>query len=347
MKYNTLGSLSVSELCLGSMTWGEQNSEAEAHAQLDYAVAHGVNFIDTAEMYPVPPRAETGTRTESYVGTWLKRQQRDRLVVGSKIAGPGRRDWLRGGKTALVAENIIEACNDSLRRLQTDYLDLYQIHWPARNVQSFGATGYDPKKEKKADKAPEPILGQIEGMAALIKAGKIRNYGLSNESAWGICQFCAIADQHGLPRPLSVQNVYSLVSRQFDLDLAEVSYREKVPLLAYSPLAGGKLSGKYLADPAPSGARFTLFKDFQPRNQRAAVDPAVAGYAAVAKSHGLALDQMAIAFVRQRWFAATTIIGATSLAQLERNIAAADVTLDEAVLADIEAVHARHSIPAP
>jgi aryl-alcohol dehydrogenase (NADP+) len=346
MKYNQLGNLSVSEICLGSMTWGEQNSETEAHAQLDYAVAHGVNFIDTAEMYPVPPRAETGTRTESYLGTWLARQQRDKLVVASKIAGPGRRDWLRGGKTALIAENIIEAANDSLKRLQTDYLDLYQIHWPSRNVQSFGAVEFDPSKEK-GEKDISPMLGQIEAMAALIQAGKIRHYGLSNESTWGICEFCRIADAHALPRPTATQNVYNLVSRQFDLDLAEVSYREKVPLLAYSPLAGGKLSGKYAGNARPAGARFTLFPEFQLRNQRPAVDPAAAEYAAVAAARGLALDQMALAFVRQRWFVASTIIGATSLGQLGRNIASAELTLDAGTLTDIEAIHARYSTPAP
>ncbi len=346
MKYNNLGALRVSEICLGSMTWGEQNSEAEAHAQLDYALEQGVNFIDTAEMYPVPPRAETGTRTESYLGSWLKNQRRDRLVVASKIAGPGRRDWLRGGKTALIAANITEACEDSLERLQTDYLDLYQIHWPARNVQSFGATEYDAAKEK-GGKDTSPILGQIEAMAALIKAGKIRHYGLSNETSWGICQFCWLADKHGLPRPLATQNVYNLASRQFDLDLAEVSHREKIPLLAYSPLAGGKLSGKYRDGAKPAGARFVRFPEFQLRNQRPAVDPAVADYAAIAVARGLALDQMALAFVRQRWFVAATIVGATSVVQLARNIGSAAVTLDADTLAAIEAVHVRYSNPAP
>ena len=346
MKYNNLGPLRVSEICLGSMTWGEQNSEAEAHAQLNYAFEQGVNFIDTAEMYPVPPRAETGTRTESYLGSWLKNQRRDRLVVASKIAGPGRRDWLRGGKTALIAANITEACEDSLERLQTDYLDLYQIHWPARNVQSFGATEYDAAKEK-GGKDTSPILGQIEAMAALIKAGKIRHYGLSNETSWGICQFCWLADKHGLPRPLTTQNVYNLASRQFDLDLAEVSHREKIPLLAYSPLAGGKLSGKYRDGAKPGGARFVRFPEFQLRNQRPAVDPAVADYAAIAVARGLALDQMALAFVRQRWFVAATIVGATSVVQLARNIGSAAVTLDADTLAAIEAVHVRYSNPAP
>ncbi|HEY8555072.1 MAG TPA: NADP(H)-dependent aldo-keto reductase [Burkholderiales bacterium] len=345
MQYNRIGEtdLHVSQLCLGTMTWGQQNTEAEAHAQLDYAVAHGINFIDTAEMYPVPPRAETACRTERYLGNWLKRQPRDRLVVATKIAGPGRRDWLRGGKTALTRANIREAVEGSLARLQTDYIDLYQIHWPDRNVQMFGASEFNPRRERET----VPILEQIEAFAELIREGKIRYYGLSNESAWGLARFCWIADRHGLPRPASIQNVYNLVSRQFDTDLAEASFRERVPLLAYSPLAGGRLSGKYLDGARPENARFTLFPDFQPRNSRPAVAAAVAEYAALARRRGLPLDQMALAFVRQRWFVAATIIGATTLEQLRRNIDSVNLTLDAETLADIDAIHARYSTPAP
>ncbi len=345
MRYNRIGDteLRVSELCLGTMTWGEQNTEAEAHQQLDYAASRGVNYIDTAEMYPVPPRAETACRTELYIGTWLRRQARDRLVIASKNAGPGRRDWLRGGRTAVSRANIAEALHDSLKRLQTDYLDLYQIHWPDRNVQMFGDSAYNPS----AERATVPILEQIEAMADLMRAGKIRHYGLSNESSWGVCQFLALARQHGLPPPVSIQNVYSLVSRQFDLDLAEVSYRENVPLLAYSPLAGGVLSGKYLHGTSPAGARFTLFPDFQPRNSRPSVALATAEYLELAKSRGLALDQMALSFVRQRWFVRATIIGATSMEQLSRNIDSVDVELDTATLTAIDTIHARYSTPAP
>jgi aryl-alcohol dehydrogenase-like predicted oxidoreductase len=345
MKYKKLGitDLQVSEICLGTMTWGQQNTEAEAHAQLDYAVAQGINFIDTAETYPVPPRAETACRTERHIGTWLKRQAREKLVVASKIAGPARRDWLRGGKTALERANIIEAAHDSLRRLQTDYLDLYQIHWPDRNVQMFGAAAFNPKHERQT----VPMLEQIEAMAQLIRDGKIRHYGLSNETSWGLARFCWLADQHTLPRPVSIQNVYSLVSRQFDLDLAEVAFRESIPLLAYSPLAGGTLSGKYAHSARPAGARFTLFPEFQPRYGRPTVAPAVADYTALAKKRGLEPDAMALAFVRSRWFTCATIIGATTMEQLSRNIAAAEVTLDADTLKDIEAIHARYSIPAP
>lgn len=346
MKYNQLPNtdLHVSEICLGTMTWGQQNTEAQAHEQLNYAVAHGVNFIDTAEMYPVPPQAATATRTEQFFGTWLKKYTaRDKLIVASKVAGPGRRDWLRGGRTELKGTNIAEAIDDSLKRLNTDYIDLYQIHWPDRNVQIFGATEFDPKLERET----VPILEQIQTMAALIKAGKIRHYGLSNETSWGICQFTSLARQHGLPLPVSTQNIYSLISRQFDLDLAETSFRENVPLLAFSPLAGGALSGKYLNGAKPEGARFTLFPEFQVRFQRPSVAPAVADYQALAKKRGLDLDQMAIAFVRQRWFVRSTIMGATNLDQLKRNIDAADVTLDADTSADIAKIHVKYSTPSP
>lgn len=345
MKYNTLPNtdLKISEICLGTMTWGQQNTEAQAHEQLDYAVAQGVNFIDTAEMYPVPPQAATSTRTEQYLGAWLKRQTRNKLVIATKVAGPGRRDWLRGGRTELTRANIAEAIDGSLKRLNTDYVDLYQIHWPDRNVQLFGASDFNPKAERKT----VPILEQLQGMADLIKAGKIRHYGLSNETSWGICQFTSLARQHNLPAPVSTQNIYSLVSRQFDLDLAEVSFRENVPLLAYSPLGGGMLSGKYLNGAKPAGARFTLFPDFQARFQSPAAMLAVADYEAFAKKRGLALDQMAIAFVRQRWFVRSAIIGATSLEQLKRNIDAANVTLDAETLAEIDRIYVKYSTPSP
>ncbi len=345
MRYKRIGdtNLAVSEICLGTMTWGDQNTESDAHSQLDYALSCGINYIDTAEMYPVPPRAETACRTELYLGTWLRKQTRDKLVIASKIAGPGRRDWLRGGRTSVTRANIVEAVHDSLQRLQTDYIDLYQIHWPDRNVQMFGASAFDPSAERPTI----PILQQIEAMAELMDAGKIRHYGLSNESAWGICQFVMLARQHGLPPPVSVQNVYSLVSRQFDLDLAEVSYRESVPLLAYSPLAGGVLSGKYLHDAHPAGARYTRFPEFQPRNRRPTVALATADYVELANSRGLAPDQMALSFVRQRWFVCSTIVGATTMEQLRRNIDSVNVQLDTETLAAIDAIHARYSTPAP
>ncbi|MCL4760802.1 MAG: aldo/keto reductase, partial [Burkholderiales bacterium] len=232
------------------MTWGEQNTESEAHAQLDHAFAQGINFVDTAEMYPVPPRAETQGRTEDYVGRWLARQPRDRVILASKVAGPGRREWIRDGRTDLTRANIAEACNTSLARLRTDYLDLYQIHWPQRNVPMFGAAEFDPAREREGPAVAE----QVEAMAGLIAAGKVRHWGLSNETAWGVAAFGHAARQRGLPPPVTVQNSCSLVARSTERDFAEALYRAHTPLLAFSPLAGGLLTGKYLDGAEPAGA---------------------------------------------------------------------------------------------
>ena len=277
MKYRLLPGteLNVSEVCLGTMTWGEQNSEADGHAQLDYAVAQGINFIDTAEMYPVPPNGITQGRTETILGSWLARQPRDNLVIASKVAGPGRRDWIRGGRTDLTRDVIAEAVDTSLARLQVDHIDLYQIHWPQRNVPMFGATEFDPANEKDGP----PIREQVEGMAALIRAGKIRHYGLSNETAWGVCEFHRAAKELGVPGPVTIQNSYSLVSRGVDNDLAEVLFRDRMSLLAYSPLAGGTLSGKYRDGARPPDARFTLFDGIGLRFRKPIVHEAVAAYA--------------------------------------------------------------------
>jgi len=344
MEYRTLPGtdMNVSKVCLGTMTWGQQNSEAEAHEQLDYAVAQGINFIDTAEMYPVPPNAETQGRTEKHLGTWLKRQKRDRLYIATKIAGPGRRDWIRGGRTDLTRDVIAEAVGTSLGRLQTDYIDLYQIHWPQRNVPNFGATEFDPSKER----AGPPILEQVEGMAAMIKAGKIRHYGLSNESAWGVCQFREAARKLGVPRPVTLQNSYSLVSRNADNDLAETLFREQMSLLAYSPLAAGILSGKYLGGAKPAGARFTLFDSLGIRFRKPMVGEAVEAYATLAKRRGITLVQLALGYVASRWFVGASIVGATSMAQLKEDIAAAQGTLDSETLEEIQKIQTRYPNPA-
>jgi aryl-alcohol dehydrogenase (NADP+) len=344
MEYRTLPGtdMNVSKVCLGTMTWGQQNSEAEAHEQLDYAIAQGINFIDTAEMYPVPPNAETQGRTEKHLGTWLKRQKRDRLYIATKIAGPGRRDWIRGGRTDLTRDVIAEAVGTSLGRLQTDYIDLYQIHWPQRNVPNFGATEFDPSKER----AGPSILEQVEGMAAMIKAGKIRHYGLSNESAWGVCQFREAARKLGVPGPVTLQNSYSLVSRNADNDLAETLFREEMSLLAYSPLAAGILSGKYLGGAKPSGARFTLFDSLGIRFRKPMVGEAVEAYATLAKRRGITLVQLALGYVASRWFVGASIIGATSMAQLEEDIAAAQGTLDSETLEEIRKIQTRYPNPA-
>ena len=344
MKYRVLpgSSLNVSEVCLGTMTWGQQNSEAEAHAQLDYALEQGITFIDTAEMYPVPPNATTQGRTETILGRWLARRGPNDLVIASKVAGPGRRDWIRGGRTDLTREVIAEAVETSLKRLQIDCIDLYQIHWPQRNVPNFGATAFDPTKEK-----PGPsIHEQVEGMAALIAAGKIRYYGVSNESAWGVCEFRRAARELGAPGPITIQNSYSLVSRNVDNDLAEVLFREQMSLLAYSPLAGGMLSGKYLAEAQPSGARFTLFDGLGIRFRKPMVREAIAEFVALAKQRGLSPVRLALGYVKSRWFLGSLIIGATSMVQLQEDIAAAQLELDAETLAAIAAIQVRYPNPA-
>ena len=324
------------------MTWGEQNSEADAHEQLGYAVEEGINFIDTAEMYPVPPNEKTQGRTETYLGTWLANQRRDRLVIATKVAGPGRRDWIRGGRTDLTADVIADAVDTSLARLQTDYIDLYQIHWPQRNVPNFGATEFDPAKEK----AGPSIHEQVAGMAAMIKAGKIRYYGLSNETAWGVCEFRRAADELGFPGPVTLQNSYSLLSRNVDNDLAETLYREKMSLLAYSPLAAGILSGKYMGGAKPAATRFTLFDSLGLRFRKPMVSEAVDAYAALARRRGLTLVQLALGYVASRWFLGASIIGATSLVQLEEDIAAAQIALDAETLDEIKQIQLRFPNPA-
>jgi aryl-alcohol dehydrogenase (NADP+) len=345
MQYRKLGEteLSVSEICLGTMTWGEQNTEAEAHAQLDHAVEQGINFIDAAEMYPVPPRAETQGRTEAYLGTWLRRQRRDKVVVATKITSTGRGfGWVRGGPTAIDRKSVREAVDGSLRRLQTDYIDLYQIHWPDRYVPSFGTWSYDPALERRS----VPIEEQLEAFAEVAQAGKVRCFGLSNETPWGVSEFVRLATERRLPRVVSIQNAYNLLNRTFEMGLAEVHRHLDVPLLAYSPLAFGHLSGKYLDGGRPEGARLTRFPAFGPRYARTNVPEATAAYVELARKSGLSPATMAIAFVRSRWFTASTIIGARTMEQLQENIAAAGVTLSPDVLKAIDAIHDRYPNPA-
>ncbi|WP_088894123.1 aldo/keto reductase [Leptolyngbya ohadii] len=345
MKYNSLGEsdLRVSEICLGTMTFGRQNTIEEAHQQLDYAIAQGVNFIDTAEMYPVPAQAETYGFTESYVGEWLRHQQRDRFIIATKIAGPGRgMKWIRDGAKAINRANIRQAVDASLSRLQTDYIDLYQIHWSDRYVPLFGQTQFDPAKDRET----ETIAEQLIGFAEMIQAGKIRYLGLSNETPWGITKFCQVAEQLGLPKIVSVQNAYNLLNRVFDWTWAEACYREKVSLLAYSPLAFGCLTGKYLHHP-PEQARLLQFPGFGQRYLKPNVPDAVAAYVEIAKQHGMTPAQMAIAFVRSRWFVSSAIVGATSIDQLKENFSNLEVRLSEEVLAEIESVHLRYPNPAP
>ncbi len=345
MQYRKLGhtELSVSELCLGTMTWGEQNSEADAHAQLDYAVSRGVNFIDAAEMYPVPPRAETQGRTEAYLGSWLRGRPRNKVLVATKITAPGRGfAWVRGGPTGIDRRSVQEAVDLSLKRLQTDYVDLYQIHWPDRYVPSFGTWAYDPGQERPT----VAIQEQLEALDAVVRAGKVRYVGVSNETPWGVTEFVRLAREAGLPRIASTQNAYSLLNRTFEMGLSEVHRHLDVPLLAYSPLAFGHLTGKYLDGAQPQGARLTRFPPFGQRYAKVNVPGAVAAYVELARSRGLSPATLALAFVRQRWFTASTIIGATSLEQLRENIDSAQVSLDSEILSRIEEIHNRYPNPA-
>jgi aryl-alcohol dehydrogenase-like predicted oxidoreductase len=346
MQHRPLGDtgLRVSALCLGTMTFGEQNSEAEAHEQLDLAVDAGVNFIDTAELYPVPPRAETQGLTERYIGTWLKgRRGRDRLILASKVAGPGAWiSYIRGGGNRLDRPNIAAALEASLARLQTDYLDLYQLHWPDRETNFFGKLGYEPPTDDRSI----PLLESLTALAEQIQAGKIRHIGLSNETPWGLMTCLNLAEQHGLPRPVSIQNPYNLLNRTFEIGLAEVALREGCGLLAYSPLGFGVLTGKYLNGVRPPGARLSLFERFN-RYSNPEAERATAAYVALAREHGLDPAQMALAWVTSRPFVAANIIGATSLGQLKRNLASLDLTLAQEVIEGIEAIHRGQPNPAP
>lgn len=345
MKYNKLGDsdLLVSEICLGTMTYGQQNTLEEAAEQLDYAVANGVNFIDTAEMYPVPGRAETQGKTEEYIGAWLVKQPRDKLIIATKIAGPSSRfNWIRGEAHRIDRANIEQAIATSLKRLQTDYIDLYQIHWPDRYVPLFGAAPYDPTHERES----VPILEQLETFADFIKAGKIRYLGLSNETPWGVSEFCHLAEKLGLPKVVSIQNAYNLTNRVFEIHLSETCRFNNLGLLAYSPLGFGLLTGKYL-NGVPENSRLALFQGFGQRYDKSNVAEAVKSYVEVARQYGLSPAQMALAFVRSRWFVTSTIIGATTLEQLRENLDSLKVTLDREVLSAIDEIHAKYPNPTP
>lgn len=344
MEYRQLGDseLRVSALALGTMTFGEQNSEAEAHAQLDLAVSRGVNFIDTAEMYPVAPRAETAGRTESYIGSWLKNQQRDKLIIATKITGPARGfAWIRNGPRINRA-HITAAIEGSLRRLQTDYVDLYQIHWPDRYVPMFGATSYDAAQERDST----PIAEQLQVLAELVQAGKVGHIGVSNETPWGVGEFVRCAAELGLPKIVSVQNAYHLMNRTFESGLAEVCHHSHVGLLGYSPLAFGWLTGKYLADPHAHG-RITLFPGFGQRYAKPNVPAATKEYMRIALEAGLSPATMALAFAIKRGFTSSVILGATSVRQLQENLDSVEVILSAEVLEQIEAVHKVLPNPAP
>lgn len=352
MDFTYLGNtdIEVSKVCLGTMTFGDQNTEAEAHTQLDYALAQGINFIDTAEMYPVPPKAETVTRTETIIGLWLKKQARDKIVLGSKVAGRNRKmPWIRNGDDSLTPNNIRSAIEDSLKRLQTDYLDIYQIHWPERNVPLFGQYQFDPAMEfddTGDEKDWVSIQVQLETLAQLIKEGKVRAIGVSNETPWGVMEFLRIANEYGLPRIASIQNCYNLMNRGMEFGLTEIFYRENVSLLAYSPLAFGHLTAKYYDDSQAKG-RVTQFLGYAQRYKKPNVEPAVAAYAKLARAHDLTPTQMALSYVYHRWFVGSTIIGATNMHQLKDNIDAYQIVLSDILLKEIEQIHLTMMNPAP
>lgn len=346
MRYRKLGhtDLDVSLICLGTMTWGEQNSEADAHAQMDLAFEQGVNFIDTAELYPVPADAATQGRTESYIGTWLRsRGVRDQMVIATKIAGPGP-EHFRDGQTVYDQPTLEAAVQASLERLQIDCIDLYQLHWPTRKTNFFSRLGYVPDDTESG--VEESILESLEALAALQRAGLIRHVGLSNETPWGVMKYLELAARHDLPRVQSVQNPYSLLNRSYEIGLAEVSHRERCGLLAYSPLGFGTLSGKYLGGKRPPEARLTRFEQFK-RYFTPAGEAATERYVQIAGDHGLEPATLALAYVNSRPFVTSNIIGATSLEQLRSNIASVDVALEPDVIEAIESVHAMHSNPCP
>jgi aryl-alcohol dehydrogenase-like predicted oxidoreductase len=346
MQYRQLGhtDVQVSQICLGTMTWGEQNTEAQAHEQLDMALEAGVNFIDTAEMYPVPPKQETYALTERYIGNWLKqRQTRDKIILATKVAG--RADWLpylRDGKNCFDRDNIETALNYSLQRLQTDYIDVYQLHWPDRKTNFFGRLGfeYDPNDQSV------PIEETLQVLADIVKTGKVRYIGLSNETPWGVMRFLHLSQTMNLPRIVTVQNPYNLLNRSYEVGLSEISHREGCGLLAYSPMAFGMLSGKYLNGARPEGARLTLFERFDRYNNSRALR-ATQAYVNLAREHDLDPAQMALAYVNSRPFLTSNIVGATTVEQLRSNLDSINIRLSQEVLEAIEHIHTETPNPSP
>ncbi len=346
MEYRKLGRspLEVSVIGLGTMTWGQQNTAAEAHAQLDLALEHGVNFVDTAELYAIPPRAETYGSTEETIGHWLaKRGKRDAIVLASKAAGPGD-DWVRHirGGPRLNRPHLERALHGSLTRLRSDYLDLYQIHWPERKTNYFGKLGYNVEPERDVI----PIEETLAVLDDFVRAGKVRYIGISNETPWGTMEYLRLARERGWPRVVSIQNPYSLLNRTFEVGLAEIAHREQVGLLAYSPLGFGVLSGKYLGGERPEGSRLALFPGYT-RYSSASAERATKAYTDLAHRHGLSPAQMALAYVCSRPFVTSTLIGATRMTQLAENLGASELRLSAAVIDAIDALHLRSPNPAP
>ena len=350
MEFRRLGrtDLNVSSICLGTMTWGEQNTEAEGHAQMDYALEQGINFFDTAELYAVPPKPETRGRTEEIIGTWFnKTGNRDKVILATKVVGRSVQNWHRedGSTSQLSRAQIMEAVDGSLKRLQTDYIDLYQLHWPDRNVSAFGSVSNiwqdaDPAEDENA------IHETLEVMQELVKAGKIRHVGLSNESPWGTMKFVQESEARGLPRVQSIQNAYSLVNRLFEVGGAEVTQRESVGLLTYSSLAQGYLTGKYRNGALPAGARKTLFRRLG-RYENPFGQKAIDAYCDLAEEQGVDPATMALAFAHSRSFVTSVIIGATNMEQLATDIRAVDFEITEEIERRINEIHQQYTNPCP
>eukprot|EP01026_Neomeris_dumetosa_P046553 TRINITY_DN3964_c0_g1_i14.p1 TRINITY_DN3964_c0_g1~~TRINITY_DN3964_c0_g1_i14.p1 ORF type:complete len:404 (+),score=41.23 TRINITY_DN3964_c0_g1_i14:39-1214(+) len=335
--------LLVSECCLGTMTWGEQNTEEEAHQQLSYSFDLGINFLDTAEMYPVMPRQETQGRTEQYIGNWMQNRKRDDIIIATKVSGYSNKSYMgRGDFTRVSPEQIKAGVDKSLERLKTDYIDLLQIHWPDRYVPIFGARCYDITQEREF----VPFEEQLQGMQDVIKAGKVRYIGVSNETSYGVSQFSNIADKLGLPKIQTIQNAYSLLVRvEYETNLAETCRFNNVSLLAYSPLAGGVLSGKYLNGTATENSRYNKFKGYQARYYESYTRDATIEYQKIAKKYGISLAQMSLAFCQSRWFVTSSIIGATTMEQLKENVEAFNVELPEECFNEIAEVYQQYRDP--
>ena len=346
MKFKKLGTtdLDVSLICLGTMTWGTQNTEKDAFEQMDYAVSQGINFFDTAEIYSVPPTSDSYGKTEVMIGNWFeKRKNRDKIILASKVAGPGC-DWIRGGGNNFDEKKIGEAIDGSLKRLKTDYIDLYQLHWPERSTNFFGRRDYLFNNKEGNWNSFESIL---EALEKYIKSGKIRHIGMSNETPYGLSRYLEISKNKGAPRMMSVQNPYNLVNRTYEIGMSEISMREKAGLLAYSPLAVGYLTGKYRNKEIPKNSRLDLFYENYPRYHNERTYEAVDEYFKISQKYKISLSQLSLAFVNSRDFVTSNIIGATTMEQLKENIDSIDIGLEENIMHEINLIHEKIPNPAP
>ena len=346
MNYKKLGTtdIDVSTICLGTMTWGEQNTQEEGFEQMDYALNQGVNFWDTAELYSVPPKKETFGHTEVIIGNWFKKtKKRDKVILATKVSGPGR-SYTRNGENSFTGKNLTTALEESLKRLQTDYIDLYQLHWPERNANNFGRLGYNHKEKENKWNDFEDVLENLE---KFIKAGKIRYIGLSNETPWGVSKFLEISKERKLPRMMSIQNPYNLLNRTYEVGLAEISIRDQIGLLAYSPLASGYLSGKYRNNQLPKNSRIERDGDFWTRYDKPNTTKAVEAYFKISKKYNLNFAQMSLKFCEIQEFMTSIIIGATTMEQLKTDIESVNVKLTDEIIKEINEIQKIYPNPCP